>query len=83
MGRTPTVKDIALELGVTEEEVLEALESAKAYSSMSHRLSRRGWREGGATLADTLGAEDADTIGVDNQESLQVALEDSRNVSDG
>ncbi len=75
LGRTPTVKDIAVELGVTEEEVLEALESAKAYSSMSIDSAGAGGDEGGATLADTLGAEDADMIGVDNRESLRVALE--------
>ena len=74
LGRTPTVADIATELGVTEEEVLEALESAKAYSSMSIDSTGAGGDEGGASLADTLGSEDADMIGVDNRESLRVAL---------
>jgi RNA polymerase sigma-B factor len=35
LGRSPTVTELAEEAGVTEEEVLEALESGRAYSSLS------------------------------------------------
>jgi RNA polymerase sigma-B factor len=35
LGRSPTIAEIAEEAGVEEEQVLEALESARAYSSVS------------------------------------------------
>src|SRR3954467_12380789 len=35
LGRSPTVADIAVHLGVTEEEVLEGLEGARAYNATS------------------------------------------------
>jgi RNA polymerase sigma-B factor len=35
LGRSPTVTELAADAGVTEEEVLEALESGRAYSSLS------------------------------------------------
>lgn len=34
-GRVPTVQELSLEMGVSEEEVLEALESGRAYSTYS------------------------------------------------
>jgi RNA polymerase sigma-B factor len=35
LGRSPTIRELAEAAGVTEEEVLEALESSRAYSSLS------------------------------------------------
>src|SRR5215212_5917794 len=35
LGRSPTVADVAEHLGITEEEVLEGLEGARAYSATS------------------------------------------------
>jgi RNA polymerase sigma-B factor len=56
LGRAPTVADIAAHLGVTEEEVLEGLEGARAYSTTS--LSTPIGDADGHELGDTLGAED-------------------------
>jgi RNA polymerase sigma-B factor len=56
LGRAPTVADIAVHLGVTEEEVLEGLEGAQAYSASS--LSAPVREDGGTELGDTLGGED-------------------------
>ncbi|GIE30705.1 hypothetical protein Ait01nite_037500 [Actinoplanes italicus] len=56
LGRSPTVADIAAHLGITEEEVLEGLEGARAYNSTS--LSAPAGAEGTTTLGDTLGCED-------------------------
>lgn len=56
LGRSPTVSDIAGQLGVTEEEVLEGLEGARAYTATS--LSTPTAQESGMELGDTLGAED-------------------------
>jgi len=58
LGRSPTVPDIATHLGVTEEEVLEGLEGARAYNATS--LSTPITSEGSTELGDTLGGEDAE-----------------------
>jgi len=56
LGRSPTVADIAAHLRVSEEEVLEGLEGARAYSAIS--LSVPVGADGLAELGDTLGGED-------------------------
>jgi RNA polymerase sigma-B factor len=58
LGRSPTVADIALHLGRTEEEVLEGLEGARAYSATS--LSTPVSPDQAMELGDTLGAEDGE-----------------------
>ena len=46
LGHSPSIAEIAAELGATPEEVLEALEVGTAYTtlSLSCRRRRRGWR---------------------------------------
>jgi RNA polymerase sigma-B factor len=56
LGRSPTVADIAAHLNATEEEVLEGLEGARAYSATS--LSAPTGTEGDRELGETLGGED-------------------------
>ena len=56
LGRSPTVADIATHLGVTEEDVLEGLEGARAYNATS--LSTPISADGTTELGDTLGGED-------------------------
>ena len=56
LGRSPTVADIATHLGVTEEDVLEGLEGARAYNATS--LSTPISADGSTELGDTLGGED-------------------------
>ncbi|RLK09990.1 RNA polymerase sigma-28 (SigD/FliA/WhiG) subunit [Micromonospora sp. M71_S20] len=59
LNRAPTVADIAAHLGVTEEEVLEGLEGARAYNAVS--LSTPiGDGDSATELGDTLGAEDSE-----------------------
>ena len=58
LGRAPTVADIAVHLGVTEEDVLEGLEGARAYNATS--LSTPISADGTTELGDTLGGEDAE-----------------------
>jgi RNA polymerase sigma-B factor len=74
-GRSPTVRELATHLGVTEEEVLEGLESAQAYATASLDAGP-GSADGdvGATLADTLGGEDEALEGVEYRESLKPLL---------
>ncbi|MGW4499995.1 SigB/SigF/SigG family RNA polymerase sigma factor [Micromonospora sp. NPDC004336] len=57
LNRAPTVADIAAHLDITEEEVLEGLEGARAYNAVS--LSTPiGDGDSATELGDTLGAED-------------------------
>jgi RNA polymerase sigma-B factor len=56
LGRSPTVADIAAHLSVTEEDVLEGLEGARAYNATS--LSTPISADGTTELGDTLGGED-------------------------
>jgi RNA polymerase sigma-B factor len=56
LGRSPTVADIAVYLKTSEEEVLEGLEGARAYSAAS--LSTPVGDDGETQLGDTIGGED-------------------------
>jgi RNA polymerase sigma-B factor len=58
LGRSPTITELAKAAGVEEEEVLEALESGRAYSSLS--LSQGTGQEDGEELdpLESLGTEE-------------------------
>ena len=72
-GRSPTVAELAVQLGISEEEVLEGLESANAYSTLS--LDVPDTDDDSPAVADTLGAEDDALEGVEYRESLKPLLE--------
>ncbi len=73
-GRSPTISEIAKRVGVTEEEVLEGLESANAYSTLS--LDATDPTEDSAlSMLDTLGEDDEALEGVENRESIKPLLE--------
>ncbi len=74
LGRSPTVAEIAHHLGSTEEEVLEGLESANAYSAVSLDAPD-GSDSDSPTVADTLGKIDEALEGVEYRESLKPLLE--------
>jgi RNA polymerase sigma-B factor len=56
LGRSPTVADIAQHLDISEDEVIEGLEGARAYNSTSLSTPVS---ENGSELGDTLGGMDA------------------------
>ncbi|WP_007518539.1 MULTISPECIES: RNA polymerase sigma factor SigF [Pseudofrankia] len=74
LGRSPTVAEIAAHLQMSEEEVLEGLESANAYSAVSLDAPDSGDDESPA-VADTLGVQDESLEGVEYRESLKPLLE--------
>jgi RNA polymerase sigma-B factor len=74
LGRSPTVAELASHLALSEEEVLEGLESAHAYSTVSLDATE-GDEEGAAAVADTLGTIDAALEGVEHRASLKPLLE--------
>ena len=59
LGRSPTVTDIATHLGITEEEVLEGLEGARAYNAVS-LSTPTGDGERATELGDMLGGVDGE-----------------------
>ncbi|GAB2961869.1 hypothetical protein GCM10027280_58400 [Micromonospora polyrhachis] len=59
LGRSPTVADIAAHLNLTEEEVLEGLEGARAYNAVS-LSTPTGDGERATELGDMLGGEDSE-----------------------
>jgi RNA polymerase sigma-B factor len=57
-GRAPTPQQIADQLGMELEEVLEALQAGSAYSATSLDAPAGRLEDGDRTVADTVGAED-------------------------
>jgi RNA polymerase sigma-B factor len=74
LGRSPTVADIASYLDRSEEEVLEGLDSARAYSAVSLQ-TLVGASEDSTELGDLLGADDNEMELAEFRASLGPALE--------
>jgi RNA polymerase sigma-B factor len=74
LGRAPTVAELAAHLGVTQDEVLEGLDSAQAYATSP--LDAGGGDDGGdgGSVLATLGELDAELEGVENREALKPLL---------
>jgi RNA polymerase sigma-B factor len=73
-GRSPTVAELATHLQMSEEEILEGLESANAYSAVSLDAPDGGDDDSPA-VADSLGITDESLEGVEYRESLKPLLE--------
>lgn len=72
LGRSPTTAEIAAAMEVSEDDVLEAMTSAQAYSTSSLDTSVSGDEQ---NLASTLGADDVELALVVDREALRPALE--------
>ena len=73
-GRSPTVAELAAHLGVAEDDILEGLESAQAYATLSLDASSGDADEDGGSLADTLGGEDPSLAEVETRQTLSPLL---------
>jgi len=58
IGRSPSPKELGTELGLTEEEVLEAMEAASAYDAVSLEQQKGDPDESKDTFQDSLGTEE-------------------------
>jgi RNA polymerase sigma-B factor len=58
-GQSPTPQDVAACIGVSVEEVLEAMDAARAFDALSLDTPRGGQDDNGAAYAETVGANDA------------------------
>ncbi|HTY70892.1 MAG TPA: RNA polymerase sigma factor SigF [Actinomycetes bacterium] len=72
-GRSPTVAELAAHLGISEDEVIEGLDTANAYTAVSLEATADTAAESAAVL-DTLGAEDEALADVENREALKPLL---------
>jgi RNA polymerase sigma-B factor len=70
LDRSPTPKEIAKHLGITVDEVAEALESNAAYSTVSLDVTT----DTSTSIGDTFGALDEALEGVEYRESLKPLL---------
>jgi RNA polymerase sigma-B factor len=73
-GRAPTVAELAVHLGISQDEVIEGLEGAQAYATHSLDAQLGGDDDDGPSLADRLGGEDPDLESVEWRESLKPLL---------
>ncbi len=73
LGRSPTIAEIAQAAGVSEEEVLEAMEAGQAYRFTSLDAPMGG--EDGGSLGSTIGEDDVSMIDVEHRVALSPLLE--------
>lgn len=73
LGRSPTIGELAAEAGVSEEDVLEALEAGQAYRFASLDAPK-GDGEGGDSLGERLGEEDTELARAEGRATLDPLL---------
>ncbi|MEX1046229.1 MAG: SigB/SigF/SigG family RNA polymerase sigma factor [Actinomycetota bacterium] len=73
LGRGPTVTEIAERSGLSEDEVLEAMDAGRAYSTAPLDVPSE---EGGLTPADTIGEDDEQLLQAEGWVSIAPALEE-------
>jgi RNA polymerase sigma-B factor len=73
-GRSPTPTELAERLGVDVEDVLEGLESANAYATLSLDAGDNG-EDGLGSMLDTMGATDDELDHVEIRESIRPLIE--------
>lgn len=72
LGRSPTVSELAESMGVDEDTIVDALESASAYTTLSLDAPEPG--DGEHSALDFIGTEDSAIAGVENREALACML---------
>jgi RNA polymerase sigma-B factor len=70
LGRSPTVADLAARLQVSEEDIIEGLDSGHAYRALSLQAPVQG-EEPSTELGDLLGDLDPDLAHVEDREALR------------
>ncbi|MGH3444768.1 MAG: RNA polymerase sigma factor SigF [Nocardioidaceae bacterium] len=73
-GRSPTVTELAERIGVPEEDILEGLESANAYATLSLDAPDNA-EDGALTMMDTIGGEDDALANIEDRETIKPLLD--------
>jgi len=74
LGRSPTVSELAAKVGVSQEEIIEGLESANAYSTLSLDAPDNS-EDSALSMIDVIGADDEALSHVDDRETIKPLLE--------
>ncbi len=74
LGRSPTPRELAAEIGCSVEDVLEGIESSNAYSTLSLDASDNS-EDGAATMLDAIGVVDENLEHVEIRESIKPLLD--------
>jgi RNA polymerase sigma-B factor len=74
LGHSPTIGELATKVGVTEEEIIEGLESANAYSTLSLDAPDSG-DDSALSMIDVIGGDDEALEHVENRETIKPLLE--------
>jgi RNA polymerase sigma-B factor len=72
LGRAPTASELAEELGMDRDEVIEGLVAGSSYNTLS--IDTGGGTEDAPAIADTLGDVDASLFQIENREALRPLL---------
>jgi RNA polymerase sigma-B factor len=72
-GRSPTVRELAIHLKITDDEVIDGIEAAAAYATTSID-AHVGNDQDASTIADFMGDVDPDLSNVDDREALRPLL---------
>jgi RNA polymerase sigma-B factor len=75
LERSPTIAEIATELGTTPEHVLEAMEAGSAYSTVSLSTGTGAGDDDAFDPMESIGAEDEEYERTEQRASLEPALE--------
>lgn len=74
-GRSPTVSELALRIGVSDEEIIEGLESSNAYSTLSLDAPDSSGDDSALSMIDVIGGDDEALEHVENRETIKPLLE--------
>ena len=74
LGRSPTISELASRVGITDEEVIEGLESANAYTTLSLDAPE-STEDSALSMLDALGEIDQALEHVENRETIKPLLE--------
>lgn len=74
LGRSPTPRELAQQIGVSVEEILEGIESSNAYSTLSLDAGDES-DDGASSMLEAIGVEDANLEYVEIRESLKPLID--------
>ncbi|GAB7146061.1 RNA polymerase sigma factor SigF [Mycobacterium riyadhense] len=75
LGRAPTATELAMELGMDRDEVVEGLVAGSSYNTLSIDSGGGSDEDDARAIADTLGDVDAGLERIENREALRPLLE--------
>ena len=75
LGRSPTARELAEEIGCTVEEIVEGIESSNAYATLSLDAADDSGADSGPSMLDMMGLDDVQLEHVEIRESIKPLLE--------